>query len=210
MSSNKGKLLVIDGGEGSGKGTFIARAKEIFSRALFTREPGGTEYAEKMRELVLGGLGKNTSSLSQLLAVMSARADHVEKVIRPAIEKGQHVITDRFDSATWAYQIVHDKRLKNIFHDIRKSILGGKNTIKPIYVYLDVNPEVGLERRSKDRGQKLNHFDLQSVDFHTNVRNGYLEFLKTLPPKQSYIINARRPLEEVMEETIETVSKILN
>ncbi len=212
MSSSKGKLIVIDGGEGSGKGTLISRLKERFPDAVFTREPGGTSFAEIIRDLVVDGkiypgIPESLNPLTQLLAVMSARADHVEKVIKPALDQGRVVFTDRFDSASWAYQVSKMPELEFLFWETRKNVLGKTDSIQPYYIYLDVNPEAGLARRAGDTTQEMNHFDKKPLSDHEKIREAYLKFMK---PDIGRIIDATQPLETVMKEAIIAISQVLS
>lgn len=104
----RGKFITIEGGEGVGKSTQIASLREWFAKqgrdALFTREPGGTPRAERIRELILENAAEPMSPECELLLVFAARSTHLANVIRPALERGTWVVCDRFTDATYAYQ----------------------------------------------------------------------------------------------------------
>ncbi len=111
------------------------------------------------------------------------------QTVRPALEAGVSVICDRFDSSTWAYQIVGQEQgqLRHLFYKMRQHYLASVEPDR--YVILDVRPEVGLAR-AKGRGETLTHFDERDLDFHRRVSAGFLEFARALPPDQVTIIDA--------------------
>jgi len=108
----KGTFIVIEGGEGCGKSTLLEYLREEALKVLwreekvaFTREPGGSPFAEEIRLLMLGSLSKQANGLTQFGLAWASRADHIKNLIRPHLENGIHVISDRFDSSTYAYQV---------------------------------------------------------------------------------------------------------
>ena len=168
----RGKFIVLDSGEGAGKTLQLDRAKKHFGdRILVTREPGGSKYAEQIRELILHSIYAEHADARTLFALFwAARADHLDKTIRPAIMAGQTVITDRFDSSTYAYQIVAQGAtdLKELFWQMRDVYL---QDLKPdLYVYLDVDPAIGLARKSGQGPEEINHFEARKLDFHQRQR----------------------------------------
>ncbi len=208
-SSKKGKFIVVEGGDGSGKGTLMERLKMIYPDAVFTREPGGSKFGEIMRGHLRDDqvLSPTLSPTTQLLGMMAARADHFEKIIKPALDQGKNVFTDRFDASTWAYQVVHNRSLLlTLFYECREVILGKINTVCPVYIYLDVAPDIGISRRNSDSSEEPNHFDNRPLSYHEIVRAGYLEFIKS---PRGYVVDAKRPLEEVMGDAVALVAKLL-
>lgn len=109
----RGKLITVEGGEGVGKSTNLAFIQQQLESAgvdiVVTREPGGTEVAEKIRELLLTPSDEPICELSELLLVFAARAQHIEQLIKPALERGAWVLCDRFIDATYAYQGVAER-----------------------------------------------------------------------------------------------------
>lgn len=173
----RGKLVVVEGCEGAGKTTQLNRLREISDpkTLIVTREPGGSEMAEKIRGLLFSEEGKTLGPEAQFHLFWAARADHIEKIILPALLKGINVVSDRFDMSTFAYQIFGygHHTLKSSFRFTREQMFSGR--IVPRYIYLDIDPKVGLSR--KHGATDGNHFDEKTLDFHERVRQGYREFV---------------------------------
>jgi dTMP kinase len=203
----RGRFIVIDGGDGSGKGTVIEALKAEFSsgRTVFTREPGGTSFAEEIRAMILGPSAKNADANTMFFLFLAARADHMANLIRPSLCAGKNVITDRFDASTSAFQIFAQggHHLRGLF-DVAHQVVC-KDVRPYLYLYLDVDPEEG-KRRTQNRGNGT-HFDERNHEFHAKVRQGYIEFISTRPHR---IIDANRPVEEVVKETIRVVHSALD
>lgn len=172
----RGKLIVVEGGEGSGKSTIVKKLEQLSDPAklIVTREPGGTPFAEKIRALLFSEEGKNFDAETRFHLFWAARADHLSKRILPALEKGIDVVSDRFDMSTFAYQIFGEEhhQLKGVFRQVRESMFVGR--VVPVYVYLDIDPRVGLSRKHDAVDRNL--FDDMDFEFHNRVRQGYREF----------------------------------
>ena len=205
----KGKFIVLEGGEGAGKTTVAQFLKTQLPKEqfLFTREPGGTPLAEKIRAVMICPEATDTSAETQLALVFAARLDHVRAKIRPAIQAGKNVVSERFDSATYAYQIHGQEamHLKPLFFEYRKLL--GKH-IPDLYILLDVEPQEGLRRMQANRkkAEPIDQFEKRGLAFHDRVRKGLLEFMKTVP---HVVIDANRPLEEVQKEVLAIIQKQL-
>src|SRR3989344_2616622 len=201
----RGRLVVVDGGEGSGKSTLLDLAGNKFSpdKAMFTREPGGSPFAEDIRSMIFSERGKEANALTHAGLFWAARADHLAKVVRPALERGMHVISDRMDSSTFAYQIrgEENSRLASIFNQMREVYMEG---IHPFYILLDIDPSVGLGRKRGETG--TNYFDERELSFHGRVRDGLLEFVSLHPHR---VIDASRPLKIVAKEFFGVLDIIL-
>ena len=203
----KGRFIVIDGGEGSGKSSVMKALREHFSEntTIFTREPGGTTLAEDIRDILLADSGKSLSPAAHFALFSAARLVHIERLVQPALQEGKNVISDRFDSTTFAIQVwtQSNNKLVQLFWQMREHYtnLGGRPYL---YVYLDVDPEVGMFR-TKTRGDQ-NHFDLESLEFHHKVRQGFKEFMVTVPCRT---VDSNQPIEKVVEEVLEIVKSAL-
>jgi len=180
----RGKFIAIEGGEGSGKTTCLEYLREVLGteKVVFTREPGGTIVAEKIRELIFSKEPNEAMEVeTELLLFFAARIQHVKKFISPVLESGKHVISDRFSISTYAYQVIARERpdLEESFALLdtfaRGGIIKGKkwiNAIEPdLYILLDVSPAVGLER-ARTRGGEVTRFDEETLDFHKRVAEG--------------------------------------
>ncbi len=195
MKNNGGLFIVVDSGEGAGKTTQLNKAKEFFGdKLVLTREPGGSPYAEEIRNLILNlYLARQADAKTLFGLFWAARADHLKNTIIPALKEGKTVISDRFDSSTFAYQIVAQgaSELRDFFWQIRDFYLGD---FKPdLYIYFDIDPRIGLERKKK-QGTEVNHFEERPMEFHDNLRKGFSEFLIRAP---HVTIDASKPVEEV-------------
>lgn len=211
MQKSRPKFIVIEGGEGSGKSTMLIRLKNKFGDSIFTtREPGGTPYAEAIREATIKNpLAKTAPSETTLCLFFASRYDNIANMIGPALEKGIPVITDRFDASSYAYQVHAQSKgkLGKLFWTLRDKL-----TIKPdLYIFFDVDPKEGV-RRANSRNQSLlqgkqyDHFDDREIDFHKNVRNGYMKFFNMVPHK---IINANQSIEKVEKDFTELIQTLI-
>lgn len=207
----KPKFIALEGGEGSGKSTLTNHLREIVGdTAILTREPGGTPYAEKIRELTLKEpLAKNTPGEATLCLMFAARFEHISQLIAPTLQKGKHVVSDRFDGSSFAYNVwaQSDGTLESLFWNLREAL-----TVKPdLYIYVDVDPSTGYRRAqgrntSGGKAASYDHFDDRKIEFHSKVREGYLKFLKKVP---HVIIDANLPLAEVKENFAKEIKKQL-
>lgn len=202
----KGKFIILEGGEGAGKSTQIKRLIEHYGidNVVTTREPGGSPFAEKIREIILSPDAKNADGKTQFALFWAARADHMKNKIIPAIESGKLVICDRFDSSSYAYQIYgqEDSTLKNLFPIIRAAYLAEYEP--DVYIYLDIPTEIGLARKKNDKQDESNHFDERANEFHTRMRNGMIEFLNTVTHE---IVDANQSVEKVSEDIVKIIDK---
>jgi dTMP kinase len=210
-AKQKPKFIVVEGGEGSGKSTLLIALKEMLGDKIFvTREPGGSPYAEIIRTAALKNpLAKTAPADTTFCLMFAARFDNVKNSIKPSLENGVHVIADRFDSSTYAYQVSGQTggSLEKLFWGFRERL----EVTPDLYVFMDVDPREGLRRASLRNqsllsGPEYDHFDDREVAFHEKVRKGYLEFFKKVP---HLIIDANRPLEIVKADFLEQVKKVL-
>ncbi|MDD5318718.1 MAG: dTMP kinase [Candidatus Pacebacteria bacterium] len=201
----KGKFIVVEGGDGAGKSSQLKRLKEELGEAVvITREPGGSQYAEEIRNLILKSPHAKQADAKTLFALFwAARADHLKNTVLPALERGITIISDRFDSSTFAYQIYGQeaKELEKFFWTIRDFYLG---EIRPdLYIYLDVDIETGLRRKAGQGEDENNHFDAKKLDFHKRMREGFMQFLTRVP---HVIIDANQSVESVRKNLKKALS----
>ncbi|MDR0984954.1 MAG: dTMP kinase [Endomicrobium sp.] len=173
----KKKFISIEGGEGAGKTTHAILLKKYIENkgkeVLLTREPGGTKLTEIIRSILLKKNFEKITPITELLLYEASRAQHVKEVILPALKTKKVVICDRFIDATVAYQGYGrnlNLKLINMLNSITSFNLNPLLTI-----YLDVLPIYGIRRANKNRLEE------ESINFHNNVRNGYLHQVKKYP-----------------------------
>src|SRR3989442_9255652 len=182
-SAHVSRFITFEGIEGSGKTTQIQllsnRLEELGIDHLLTREPGGTPIGDQIRRLVLDSRNTAMTPICELLLYAAARAQHIEQVIRPAIEAGRLVLCDRFMDATMAYQGYG----RGIRHDLIDALHGLETlSLRPDQTFLfDIEARVALDRaRTRDttRAPHETRFEQENLAFHERVRAGYLEMAR--------------------------------
>ena len=199
------RFITIEGGEGAGKSTaqqFLA--SKLISMGLsvtLTREPGGTPLAEELRQTLLNPHGEVPVEMAELLLLFAARAQHIAEVIKPALDRGEWVICDRFTDATYAYQGGARGMSLEVITQLEEMVQGA---LQPHQVILlDLPPEVGLER-ARARGE-LDRFEREPMAFYERVRSGYLGRVRTMPDRYT-VIDASQDLQGV-EDQLECVAQ---
>lgn len=195
---NPGWFITLEGGEGAGKSTSIAFVREFLEHTgrdvVVTREPGGTPLGEEIRKILLHGRDAMAVD-TELLLMFAARAEHLERVIRPALARGACVICDRFTDATYAYQGggrgVDDSRIRILESWVQRGL-------RPdLTLLLDIPVAAGLERAgnrsSPDRFERERH------DFFERVRQRYL-FAAAREPERIHVIDASQPIPHVQAQ----------
>jgi len=192
----RGKFITMEGGEGAGKSTMMDRVaawlEDAGHQVVTSREPGGTALAEKLREVLLDRENSALSGQAELLLLFAARAQHLDELIHPALERGDWVLCDRFTDATWAYQgggrnlpLRDIETLENLVHgDLQPDLT----------LLLDLPVEQGL-KRAGERSQ-ADRFEQESKAFFERVRNAYLQRAR-LSPERFAVINASGSMDQV-------------
>lgn len=204
---NRGKFIVLEGGEGSGKSVQMERMRQMLPQGtVFTRDPGGVETGEDIRRLVLSKDARGIDTASELLLFLAARAQLIAELIAPALESGKMVVCDRFILSTVAYQVYGRQKMeylplvKNVFAIINRGC------VPDATIFLDVSPQIGLER-AHSRFEAPNRFDEEAVAFHERVREGYKKHLSDYG--KPFVIDADKPLEEVWTAVQNAVQSVL-
>lgn len=208
QQDRKGRFITIEGGEGVGKSTNIQfiqkRLQDAGIDLVLTREPGGTELAEKIRALLLAPSDEPIAEMTELLLIFAARAQHLAQVIRPALQAGKWVLCDRFTDATYAYQgggrglnMAAIATLENLVQD----------ELRPDLTYLlDLAPDIGLSRASKRAA--LDRFELEKIEFFERVRAVYLQRAQD-EPSRCIVIDAGAPLTQVQTAILQHLETLL-
>jgi dTMP kinase len=202
----RGKFIVIDGGDGSGKDTQIELLKKHFpgDDFVFTRDPGGTDLGMKIREITQHG--ENVSRQTELFLLLASRAQLVHEVIEPALAAGKNVVSNRFDISTLAYQIYGRERHEEAELIEKVSEYARAGLTPDLVILLDMEPKASLDRLP-NRNEKVNRFESEALDFHERVRKGYLASVRKYP--RAEVIDAKRPVEEVWKDVLKAVTSVL-
>ena len=203
----RGLFITFEGNDGSGKSSALQTVKqellEMGYDVVYTREPGGSYIAEKIRELILDNDNMGMDPKTEALLYAASRTEHLYRKVIPLVNDGYIVISDRYIDSSLAYQgyargIGIEKVLEiNMF---------AKEYLPKVTYFFDVRPEVGLARIvGRD---KIDRLDLEGFDFHQKVYDGYKEVCK-LYPERIKVINGERPIELIIEDVYNDIKKYL-
>jgi len=203
-----GKFLTLEGVEGVGKTTnlnFIANYLETAGKeVVITREPGGTSIAEKIRGLLLDHNEETLCNESELLLMFAARAQHINKVIKPALNTGKWVVCDRFTDATYAYQGGGRHFKMDDISWIENFVQKGLSPDKT--VLLDLSVEIGLKRAASRSAP--DRFETEKQSFFENVREVYLDRANA-EPKRFFVVDASQTIEQVQKNITSCLDEML-
>jgi dTMP kinase len=203
-----GKFLTLEGTEGVGKSTNLAFVRDWLTsrniQVVVTREPGGTPLAEQVRELLLAKRDEPVDETAELLLIFAARAQHLAQVIKPALEKGVWVLSDRFTDATFAYQGGGRGLSKLVIQQLEQLVQA--NLRPDLTLILDIDVKLGLSRASQ-RGE-LDRFESETLDFFERVRAAYRERAIANPTRYT-IVDAGQTLEKVQQDIDRVLQKLI-
>ena len=206
-------FITFEGVDGSGKTTQAQKLYNYFKnnlqkKVILTKEPGGTDLANAVREILLDDKYKNMSILSEILLHFAARCDHIEKVILPKLNEGYIVISDRFYDSTIAYQAFARKYNLDFILNLKQQLI----TINPdITFFIDLQIELIQKRianRNKENNINCNHYDRQKDDFHQKVREGFLFLYKNNPNRIKYI-KGDQEIEKIFSNILEEFKSLI-
>ena len=204
------KFITFEGGEGAGKTSVIEALADDFRKKRYdfitTREPGGIQIAESIRSIILDTKNTAMDGRTEALLYAAARRQHlVEKVI-PQLTKGKIVLCDRFLDSSLVYQgIAREIGLEEVYTINSFAI---DNCMPELTFYFDIEPEKGLARIAQNKNREINRLDKEKLDFHYKVREGYFKLVE-MYPQRIVLIDADRPLIEVINDTKETIEQYL-
>jgi dTMP kinase len=198
------KFITLEGMDGAGKSTHISSIIELLSargvEVVSTREPGGTELGERLRELLLH---EAMHPETETLLMFAARREHIAQVIKPALARGACVLSDRFTDATYAYQCgakgVDASKIELLEHWVQDSLQPDMTLL------FDVPVEVSMQRLSAARTP--DKFERESADFFTRIRNAYLQRAQQNPARFR-VIDSNQPLAEVAKSVVEAIASL--
>jgi dTMP kinase len=210
---NHGLFITLEGIDGTGKSTQLRLlAQHLKKRRLavrVTREPGGTKVGERIRKILLASTTTQLTPLAELALMYAARAQHLQEVIRPALARGEIVVSDRYNDASLAYQGCGRELGVETVRAFDRIICA--RTQPHLTIVLDLPPRLSLERaqgRESRRKSKQGRFELQGLRFHERVRKGYLAIARR-EPRRVKLVQANRPVAEVQAEIRKLVDAFL-
>ncbi|ALL13430.1 dTMP kinase [Caulobacter henricii] len=201
----RGSFISFEGGEGAGKSTQIRRLADRLQSAghdiVLTREPGGSPGAETIRDLLVNGEADRWSPVTETLLMYAARRDHLERVIRPALDRGAVVLCDRFSDSTRAYQGAGGDAPAALIAALEDHVLG--DSIPDLTLIFDLPPAVGLARAAARGGAA--RFESKGLEFHERLRAGFMAIAQG-EPKRCALIDANATPDQVSEAVWTVVS----
>lgn len=204
----RGLLIAFEGIEGSGKTTQARLLYNFFKQkslqCIFTREPGGTDIGERIREILLDVKHKNMHPKTELLLYLASRAQHTYEKILPELQKGTIIITDRYALSSMAYQgVARDLSFKVV---TRFNKFATANLKPDLTILVDVPVDIGLGRMGK---RDLDRLEQEKIEFHQKIRNAYLILAKKAP-KKILVFSGTKSEDELHQEIKEKVLTFLN
>ncbi|MCW8907676.1 MAG: dTMP kinase [Sedimenticola sp.] len=209
MSPSRGKFITVEGGEGAGKSSNLAFMRDLLEQSgrqvVFTREPGGTALGEDIRELLLGHKHTGMAGDTELLLIFAARAEHLARIILPALNDGKWVLCDRFTDASYAYQGggrgIDMGRIQALESWVQQGL-------RPdLTLLLDLPVETGLERAGQR--SEPDRFESEQQAFFERVRQVYIDIAEREPERVS-MVDASRPLPEVQQQIRGVMERFLD
>ncbi|EKN62435.1 thymidylate kinase [Neobacillus bataviensis LMG 21833] len=200
MSS--GTFITFEGPDGAGKTTIINMVAKQFSSALITREPGGIEIAEQIRRVILDKGNTAMDPRTEALLYAAARRQHLIEKVKPALEEGKVVLCDRFVDSSLAYQGY--ARGLGMDEVLKINQFAIEDLMPELTIYFDIDPELGLKRIKKNDGREINRLDLEDLEFHQKVREGYHLLMERFP-NRIVRIDASGTVNEVFQRTLQLV-----
>lgn len=204
----KAPLIIIDGIDGSGKSTQTELLRERFSdgQICFTRQPGGTPLSEMIRDVFSSAEAVEASAVTQFFLMWASRTNWLEKVVIPNTEKGTPVISNRGDSATYAYQVYAREavELEKEFWRTRDFVMG-KHKAK-IHIIIDISAKEARHRMNADTNRVKSLFDLKPLEYHERARAGFRAFSEKLPG-QVIIVDGNRDRATIHNEVYNIVAE---
>lgn len=206
----KGYFITIEGSDGSGKSTqlkkIISYLEEKQVDLVVTREPGGTDVAEAIRELILDPAYLQMTAKTEMLLYAAARAQHVEEKVLPALQAGKVVLSDRYVDSSIAYQ-AYGRGLGDMVAQVNAIATGG--LVPDLTIFLDLPPAVGMARKQQEENHELDRLEQEKLEFHQKVYEGYDALCKK-EPERICRIDASGTIEEVFGQIKKALDELLD
>ena len=206
----RGIFITGEGPEGAGKTSILNKLAEDFTAKgypiVLTREPGGIRIAEQIREIILNKENTEMDARTEALLYAAARRQHLAEKVKPALEKGAIVLCDRFIDSSLAYQGY--ARGLGIDEVYEMNLFATQDMMPDATLYFDITPEEGLKRIERNRGREVNRLDLEALDFHQKVYEGYQLLLNKFSGRM-HTIDASASFDEVYHEAAAKLDSLL-
>lgn len=203
-------FITLEGPEGSGKSSVM---EKVYERLLSegyeivkTREPGGTPIGEQIRNVILNQDNTKMDIRTECLLFAASRRQHLVEKIWPSLKQGKLVFCDRYLDSSLAYQGY--ARKLGIDNVLNVNLFATENTYPDLTLFFDVAPEIGLERINKNHNREVNRLDVEKLEFHKNVYQGYITLLNMYPERIKRI-DASKAFNEVVEDTYNLIKGYL-
>lgn len=203
-------FITLEGPEGSGKSSVM---EKVYERLLSegyqivkTREPGGTPIGEQIRNVILNQDNTKMDIRTECLLFAASRRQHLVEKIWPSLKQGKLVFCDRYLDSSLAYQGY--ARKLGIDNVLNVNLFATENTYPDLTLFFDVAPEIGLERINKNHNREVNRLDVEKLEFHKNVYQGYITLLNMYQERIKRI-DASKPFNEVVEDTYNLIKGYL-
>jgi dTMP kinase len=208
MNIKRGIFITFEGIEGAGKSTQIKELRDFLQQSgqavISTREPGGTPFADRIREILLTNRSEKVNERSEIFLYLASRAQHVSSVIKPALFQGITVLCDRFSDATIAYQGYGRGLDIDFLQKLNRYATEG--IIPDLTILLNIPADLGIMRITRDKDRVLDRLESEDIPFHESVRRGYLQ-IASHEPERFLIIDGSREPGKVALEVQEEISK---
>ncbi|MBM7655779.1 dTMP kinase [Neobacillus cucumis] len=199
-----GIFITFEGPDGAGKTTIINLIAKELNDVLLTREPGGIEIAEQIRRVILDKENTAMDPRTEALLYAAARRQHLIEKVKPALEEGKIVLCDRFVDSSLAYQgYARGLGIDEVYAINEFAI---ENLSPELTIYFDIKPELGLTRISKSKDREVNRLDLENLDFHHKVREGYHLLMQRFP-NRIVQIDASGTVDQVYQKTLSIIKE---
>lgn len=208
----RGLFITFEGGEGAGKSTQIrmlaATLRASGHEVVVTREPGGSPGAEAIRHVVLSGAAEPFGPRMEAVLFAAARADHIDRTIRPALARGAVVLSDRFVDSSRVYQGVTGGLDRSFMETLERATVEGM--MPDLTLILDIDPEEGMRRAGARRGaSEADRFEKEGLSLHRRRRKAFLEIAKA-EPERCKVIDASRPAEKIAAEIASAAEAVID
>ena len=205
-----GLFITFEGPEGSGKTTIanmvLDTLKQEGHKILYTREPGGIDIAEQIREVILNKKNTAMDPKTEALLYAASRRQHLIEKVLPALEKDTVVLCDRFVDSSLVYQGVG--RGLGIDTVYQMNLFAIEDVMPDLTIFFDVKPEIGLARIHKDENREVNRLDLETLDFHHKVYDGYCKVAEHFK-ERIVSVDASQDIENVYKQVLQLVKEKL-